>query len=128
MFVAIGLRVEVTGYLAKAFIADAFDKFLHEPIVVAPFEASSAHSCLFGTRRNLVRMQIMQPKLIDQRLLDLFVQDKKTVGVDRAAFEFERCWHVAIDVDRLTVEAIAGKIRNVVLAIKPHFGESFAAN
>jgi hypothetical protein len=35
---------------------------------------------------------------------------------------------VAIDVDRLTVEAIAGKIRNVVLAIKPHFGESFAAN
>jgi hypothetical protein len=42
------------------------------------------------------------------------VQDKKTVGVDRAAFEFERCRHLAIDVDRLTVEAIAGKIRNVV--------------
>jgi hypothetical protein len=63
-------------------------------------------------------MQIMQPKLIDQCLLDLLVQDKKTVGVDGAAFEFERCRHVAIDVDRLTVEAIAGKIRNVVLAIK----------
>jgi hypothetical protein len=40
VFVAIGLRVEVTGYLAKAFIAGAFDKFLHEPVVVAPFEAS----------------------------------------------------------------------------------------
>ena len=118
MLVTIGLSVEVTGYLAKAFIADAFDALLHETIVITPFEASSAHGCLFGTRRNLVGMQIMQPKLIDQRLLDLFVQDKKTVGVDRAAFEFERCRHVAIDVDRLTVEAIAGKIRNVVLAIK----------
>jgi len=60
----------------------------------------------------------MQPELIDQCLLDLLVQDKKTVGVDGAAFEFERCRHVAIDVDRLTVEAIAGKIRNVMLAIK----------
>jgi len=118
VLVAIGLSVEVTGYLAKAFIADAFDKFLHEPVVVAPFEASSAHGYLFGTRRNLVGMQIVQPELIDQCLLDLLVQDKKTVGVNLAAFEFERCRHVAIDVDRLTVEAIAGKIRNVVLAFR----------
>ena len=36
----------------------------------------------------------------------------------RPSLEFERCRHVAIDVDRLTVEAIAGKIGNVVLAIK----------
>jgi hypothetical protein len=73
VLVAIGLSIEVAGYLTKAFIADVFDKFLHEPVVVAPFEASSAHGRLFGTRRNLVGMQIMQPELIDQRLLDLLV-------------------------------------------------------
>jgi len=32
VLVAIGLSVEFTGYLTKAFIADAFDKFLHEPV------------------------------------------------------------------------------------------------
>jgi hypothetical protein len=89
MLVTIGLGIEVARYLVKLFIADAFDVFLHETVVVAPLDAGSAHGCLLCTGRNLVGVQIVQPELIDQRLLDLLVQDKKPIGVDHAAFEFE---------------------------------------
>jgi hypothetical protein len=63
-------------------------------------------------------MQIVKTELIDQRLFDFFMEDEKPVGLDGAATEFERVRHVAIDIDRLAVKAVAGEIWNVVLAIQ----------
>ena len=34
-------------------------------------------------------MKVMQAELVDQRLLDLLVQDEIAIGVDLAAAEFE---------------------------------------
>jgi hypothetical protein len=63
-------------------------------------------------------VQVMQSELIDQRLLDFLVQDKKTIGVDRAPAELEVPRHMAVDVDGLAVEAVAREIGDVVLAIE----------
>jgi hypothetical protein len=71
-------------------------------------------------------MQVMQAELIDQGLLDFLMQDEKAVGLDAAAAQPKRARHVAVDIDRLAVEAIASEIRNIVRAVElsdpPHHG------
>jgi len=68
--------------------------------------------------RNLMRMKIVQAELIDQRLLDFFMQDEKTVGLDAAAAIFEGARHVSVDIDGLAVQAVAGEIRNIVRSVE----------
>ena len=63
-------------------------------------------------------VEVMQAELIDQRLLDLLVQDEKAIGVDLAAAEFEELRHVTVDIDRLAVEAVAGEVGNIVAAVE----------
>ena len=111
MLVAVRLKVEIPRHFAKAFVADGFDMLLHEAIVVPPFDAGGAHGGLLGAGRDLMSVQIVQAELIDQRLLDFFVEDEKAIGLDRAATKFERPRHVPVDIDRLAVEAVAGQIR-----------------
>ena len=91
---------------------------LHEAIVIPPFDAGGTHGCLLGAGRDLMSVQIVQAELIDQRLLDFFVEDEKAIGLDGAATKFERPRHVPVDIDRLAVEAVAGQIGNVVLAVE----------
>src|SRR6266542_4384311 len=71
-----------------------------------------------GAARDLVGMEIMQVQLIDQRLLDLLVQDEEGIGLDLAALIAKRFRHVPVDVDRLAIPAVAGEVRNIVLAIE----------
>ncbi len=85
-----GLSVEIVGNFGQPLVADALDVFLHETVVVAPFDPGGAHRGLLGARRDLMRVQIVQTELVDQRLFDFFVQDEKAVGVDGAAAKFER--------------------------------------
>ena len=99
-------------------IADLLDVLLHEAIVVAPADAGGADRRLLGPGGDLMSMQVMQVELIDQRLLDLLMQDEKAVGVDLAPAEFHRLGHVPIDIDRLSVLAVAGQIGDVVGAIE----------
>src|SRR5947207_2069247 len=80
VLVAIGLEIEIFRYfgqtlVGQTLVADSFDMLLHEAVVVAPLDAGGAHSRLLGASRDLMRMKIVQPELIDQRLLDLFMQD-----------------------------------------------------
>src|SRR5580704_16584115 len=65
-----------------------------------------------------MRMQIMQAELIDERLLDFFMENEEAVGVDGTAAKLEELWHVAVDVNGLAVEAVAGEIGNIVLAVE----------
>src|SRR5690349_15364518 len=62
-------------------------------------------------------VQIVQAKLIDQRLLHLLVQDEVAVGVDVAAAIAHRLRHVPVDVDDLAIAAVAREIWNVVLPV-----------
>ena len=65
-----------------------------------------------------MRVQIVQVELVDQGLFHLLVQDEKAVGLDRAPTHFERARHVTVNVDGLTILAVAGEIWNVVFAIE----------
>src|SRR6185437_10245501 len=118
MLVAIRFKIEILRYLLQALIADAFYVFLHETVIDTPLDAGGAHGSLLGAGRDLMGVQIMQSKLIDQRLFDFFMQDQKPVGLHGAAAELERFWHVPVDIDDFSVKAIAGEIGNVVLAIE----------
>ena len=99
-------------------VADLLDVFLHEPVVVAPFDSGRAHGGLLGARRDLMRMEVMQVELIDQGFLDFLVQDQEAIGVDVPSAVAQRRRHVAVDVDRLAVPAVAGEVGDVVLAIE----------
>ena len=83
VLVAIGLGIEIVRHFGQPLVADALDVFLHETVIVAPGDAGGAHRRLLGAGRDLMGVQIMQAELVDQRLLDLFVQDEKAVGLDR---------------------------------------------
>src|SRR5262249_23817790 len=126
VLVAIGLKIKVGGNLAQALVADSLDVFLHEAVIVAPAQPGSAHGRLFGARSNLVRMQIMQPELIDQRLFHLFMQDQEAIGIHVATFDLQSARHMAIDVDSLPVDAVTREVRDIVIAIElldsPHNG------
>jgi hypothetical protein len=52
-----------------------------------PLDAEDAHGGLLGAGRDLMGVQIVQAELIDQRLLDFFVQDEKAIGLNRAAVD-----------------------------------------
>ena len=71
-------------------------------------------------------VQVMQAELVDQRLLDLLVQNQETIGINFAAAKLHRARHVAVDIDGLAVVAVAGEIGDVVFAIEcldpPHDG------
>ena len=110
MLVAERFKVKIPRHFAKAFVADGFDMLLHEAIVIPPFDAGGTHGGLLGAGRDLMGVQIVQAELIDQRLLDFFVEDEKAIGLDRAATKFERPRHVPVDIDRLAVEAVAGRV------------------
>ena len=118
VLVAIGLEIEIGGNLAQPLVADALDVLLHEAVVVAPANAGGAHRRLLGAGGDLVGVQVMQAELVDQRLLDLLVQDQKSIGVDLAAAKRHRARHVAVDIDGLAVVAVAGEIGDVVLAVE----------
>src|SRR5208282_946673 len=118
VLVAIGLQVEILRHFGEALVTDAFDVSLHESIVVVPRDAGRAYGCLLGTRGNLMGVKIVQPELVDQRLLNLLMQDEVAIGVDRAPVEFEGLRHMTVDIDRLAVQAVAREIGNVVLAVE----------
>ncbi len=118
VLVAVGLEVEVGGHLGEPLVADMLDVLLHEGVVVAPADAGGADGGLLGAGRDLVCVQIVQVELIDQGLLDLLVQDEVAVGVHLAPRILKGGGHVAVDVDRLAVPAVAGEIGNVVLAVE----------
>ena len=117
VLVPVRFAIEVSGNFGQPFIADDFDVFLHEVVIVAPTDPGRAYRRLFGPRGDLMRMQIVQAELIDQRLFDFLVEDEKPVGFDDTPVEFERLRHVPIDIDYLAVEAVARQIGNVVLAV-----------
>ncbi len=118
VLVAIRLEIEVVGNLGQPLVAHLLHIFLHEAIVIAPGDSGGPHRGLFGPRRDLMGVQVMQVQLIDQRLLDLFMEQQKAIGIDLAALVFHLARQMTIDVDRLAVLGIAGHIRNVVLAIE----------
>jgi len=74
----------------------------------------------------LVGVQIVQPKLVDQRLLDFFVKYQEPIGIDLAAAVLHRARHMTVDVDRFAVVAVARQIGHVMMAIElldaPHHG------
>ena len=114
VLVAIGLEIEILRHFGEPLVADMFDIFLHELIVFAPCDPGRAHRRLLGAGRDLMGVEVMQAKLIDQRLLDLLMQDEKAIGVDLAAAEIEEFRHMTVDIDRLAVDAVAGEIGNIV--------------
>src|SRR5580698_6875750 len=118
VLVAIGFEIEIFRYFGEPLVTDVFDVFLHERVVFAPRDPGRAYRRLLGARGDLMGMKVMQAELIDQRLLDLLMQDEKAIGVDLAAAEFEELRHVTIDIDRLAVEAVAGEVGNIVAAVE----------
>jgi hypothetical protein len=118
VFIAVRLGVEIVRHPGEPLVADALDIFLHELVVVAPVDANRTHCGLLGPRRNLMRMQVVQPELIDQGLFHFLVQDEKAVSLDRAPAHFELARHAPVNVDGLTILAVACKIGNVVFAIE----------
>ena len=117
MLVAIGLEIEIVGQLGQPLVAHRLDVLLHEAVVSAPRDAVGAHRRLLGARRDLVRVLIVEIEMVDQRLLDLLVQQQIAVDRDVAAAIAERRRQMAVDVDAFAVEAVAGEIGNVVLAV-----------
>jgi hypothetical protein len=89
VLVAVGLLVEVRRHAREPLIAEVLHVFLHETVVVAPIDAGRAHGGLFGPRRDLMRVQIMQVESIDQRLFHFLVEDEKPVGLNHAAAKSE---------------------------------------
>jgi hypothetical protein len=110
VLVAVRFGVKVGRHLCETLAGVALHVLLHKSVIGAPGNAGGAYSCLLRPCRNLMGMQIMQTKLIDQRLLDLLVEDKKAVRLDHAAAELERFWHVPVDVNRPAIQTVAGEI------------------
>ena len=76
------------------------------------------HRGFFGTRRDLMSVQIMQPKLVDQGLFHLLMQDQEAIHLDDATPKGESFWQMTIDIDRLAVLAVACEIGDIVFAIE----------
>src|SRR5262249_18100763 len=67
--------------------------------------------------RDLMGVQIMEPKLVEERLLDDLMGREKAVGEDAASVENEGFRHVPVDIDRAPVPAVASEIGDVVSAV-----------
>ena len=117
VLVAIGLEIEIGGQLGQPLVAHLFDVLLHETIVSAPRNSVGAHGRLLGARRDLMGVLVMEIEMVDQRLLDLLVQQQIAVDRDVAAAVAEGRRQMAIDIDALAVAAVAGEIGNVVRAV-----------
>src|SRR5271154_152190 len=50
-------QIVVERHFGQAFVADAFDIFLHETVVVAPFDTGGADGRLLGARGDLMRVK-----------------------------------------------------------------------
>ena len=62
-------------------------------------------------------MQIMQSKLVEERLFDHLMGDQEAVGAHPSFADEKRARHVSINEHRAAVAAVAGEIRNVVAAV-----------
>src|SRR5580658_5167303 len=60
---------------------------------------------------------IMEVELIDQRLLDFFMQQEIAVDLNLAALVEEAARQMTVDIDPLAVGAVAREIGNVVRAV-----------
>src|SRR5271154_3064126 len=117
VFVAIGFQIEVRGQHGQALVAHPLDVGLHEPVVGAPRDSIRANRGFLGASRDLVSVLIVQRELVDQRLLDFFVQQQVAIDWNRTPLVEKSLGQVAVNIDALAVEAVAGEIGNVVAAV-----------
>jgi hypothetical protein len=89
VFVAIGFEVEVVGRLVEPLVAGRLHILLHEAVIGAPGDSVGADRRFLGASRDLVRVLILQFELVDQRLLDLLVQQEIAVDGNLAAAKLE---------------------------------------
>ena len=66
-----------------------FDILLHEAVIGPPGDFVGADRGFLGARRDLVRVLIVQFELVDQRLLDLLVQQEIAIDGNLAAAKLE---------------------------------------
>jgi hypothetical protein len=118
VLVTIGLQIEIGRDLGETFVTNMLDVALHKIIVIVPIDSACAHGGLLDTSRNLMRMKVMKIEPIDHRFLDFVMQDEEAVRFDRSAPLFERRRHMAVDVNDSTVDAVAGKVWNIVFAVE----------
>jgi len=65
VFILVGLKIKIAGDLSHARVANPFHIHPHEPVVGVPGNSRGTHGRLLGSRRDLVRMEIVKPQLIE---------------------------------------------------------------
>src|SRR5205823_661151 len=75
---------------------------------------SGLYRSAFGANRDLVRVQIVQVELVQQRLLADLMSDETWRDVDPRGPAAARPGHVAIDIDSIPVFAVAGTVTDIL--------------
>src|SRR4051794_23352296 len=89
----------------------------HKSLVRPPRNPCCLHRITFSPKRNLMSMQIVEAQFVQKSLLDDFVGQKEEVYPNGFHQPTKTARQMSIDEYCVAINAIAGDVGNVVLAI-----------
>src|SRR5436190_1961829 len=95
--------------------------FFYEVLVGAPGYAFTLDRCLLRAKGNLVRMKVMEPKLVKQRFFDQLMSEDERLISDTLRPRAESRWQVAVNKYCSAIYTIPCYIRYIVGSVHfPH--------
>src|SRR5437868_4979388 len=94
-----------------------FLMFFHEPLICPPGHSGRLYRIPLRAHCYLMRVKIMQPQLVEQRLLNDLMREEERLDAHRAHQPAKAARQMPIDKDRMSVYAVAGNVRDIIIAV-----------
>src|SRR5439155_1293728 len=114
-FVAIRGEVQCRGNFNQLFFFNWFFMSFHQALVRPPGNSRCFHRIALRTQSDLMRMNIVQTQLVQERLLDNLVRYQEWLDPLSLREPSEGTGQMPVDEHRMSVDAIACDIRNIVV-------------
>jgi hypothetical protein len=116
-FVAVRRQVEIFRNFLEPLRFDDLLVSFDEPLVRVPGNASALHGRPLRPRCNLVGMEIVQSKLVEECFFNNLMREKEWLDTHSSRPGAERARQMSVDEDRLRIDAVAGHIGDIMAVV-----------